>query len=186
MLYFSSSDILVLRFLLFVFVHPICSWSGLSLVTRWPTNKTPKKQEFHSLWLELNIEDENFHQVPRNGWKYVSANLWKISFNFRPSWLYTTFDSGVLLQETFMFSFIQILWRVVLHHMIMFWYIIYVTTIFIWIRCICIRMFSMTIWTVGELWRPSLLQKQPIPFLLELRLLPHGDKSILKVWRWQC
>ena len=41
-------------------------------------------------------------------------------------------------------------------------------------------MFSITIWPVGELWGPTLLQKQPISVLLELRLLPHGDKSILK------
>ena len=119
-----------LRFPLFVFVRPICSWSGLSLVTRWHTNKNSHtirlllelNIEDENFTKFLNIEDENFHQIPRNGWKYVSANLWKIWFNFRPFWQQHTSDSS---RPTFMFSFIQISWKGMLQLlMILRWYIL--------------------------------------------------------------
>ena len=53
--------------------------------------------------------------------------------------------------------------------------------IILWLVC-CV----FTIWSVGELWRPALLQKQPISLILELRLLPHGEEHICIYIKYRC
>ena len=155
----------------------------LGLVCPFPLSLdgTQIKNPTIRLWLELNIEDENFRQIPRTGWKYVSENLWKISFNFRPFWQHHTSDSCptstnfyVSIHSNFMYRYVTA------PHDDPYMHGITIKSSSLYFASVCtLYMFSITIWPVGELWGPTLLQKQPISVLLELRLLPHGDKSIL-------